>query len=160
MTAIDRRSRICAVCALVLDYVNTGDPDNPGFRHTETAVERGVADHLPVPVEPGPLYAITFCDLCHAVDPDHLLPARDFMLVGGDASSGDWSICGQCARQVETNRWNEILRRMVAGFYARNGIDMEPDRIAVIAKNHRLLRKHIIGAPHPGRLPTPDTKDS
>ncbi len=158
MTHIDPRVRICAVCARVLDYRETGDPENPIFKHTPDIVE----DHPAVPVLPGEVYAVTFCDLCFAVDPVFVLPASDFAYPGGtDGSAGNWSICGACARDVEANRWNDILRRQSTGRYARLGEHLDAGQTDYLRKIHRLLRRHITGAPFPGRMPTPDdiTKD-
>ncbi len=162
MTPIDPRVRICAVCARVLDYHETGDPENPvAFRHTPDIVLQGLEDHPPVAVLPGEVYAITFCDLCFAPEPDHILPATDFAYPGGtDGSAGNWQICGDCAHDVERHRWNDILRRQATGRFARLGEHLDDVQISYLRKSHRLLRQHSTGAPFPGRMPTPDTKDS
>lgn len=150
LTSIDPRIRVCGVCATVLDYIEAVGPDGgPGFRHNTGAELAGATDHPPVPVEPGQVYAVTFCDLCYAPDPGFVLPADDFVYPGGtDGSAG-------CAGLVNTSRWNEILRRMAAGFYARHGETLSPPELAYLGKVHRLLRRHVTGGPRPGRLPTP-----
>jgi hypothetical protein len=156
LTPIDPRVRICAVCARVLDYQETGDPQNLIFKHTPEVVE----DHPPVAVLPGEVFAITFCDLCFASEPGYVLPAEDFEYPGGtDGSAGNWQICGPCAGDVERNRWNAIIRRHSAGLFARFGEHLDATQIVYLRKIYRLLRSHITGSPFPGRMPTPETKD-
>lgn len=158
MTSLDPRIRVCGVCATVLDYLRPNDPDaEPGYAHNAAAsLLDGVDDHPAVPVLPGEVYAATFCDLCYAPDPAYLLPADDFVLPDGTSGSvGDWQICGGCARLVDTGRWNEIVRKVVAGMFARYGHEMGQSEIDYVKRAYRLLRQHITGSPRPSRYPRP-----
>lgn len=155
MTFVDPRLRVCGVCATVLDYV-VRPGETPGFAHTAAVRLAGGDDHPPVPVAPGEVFAATFCDFCYAPDPQFLLPARDFTYSNDtDGSVGDWALCDPCAVLVDAGRWNDIVRRVVAGMFTRYGHRMTEPEIAFVKRQHRRLRDNITGGVRPGRYPSP-----
>jgi len=63
---------------------------------------------------------VTFCDFCHAPDPPHVFPCRDFVAIEavpmkqGYLSRGDWMACDVCADLIrEDDREGLILRAVV-----------------------------------------------
>lgn len=137
----------CGTCGRVLN--TRTDDDGSTLIHQE--LDRD--DHPVVPVrapegDPG-----DHCDFCHADRPTHVVPARAFEIPVFDGhvagSPGDWSACERCAELVTVNMWTRLRVLARNTWQAEAGIAMPPEVEAVIARQFRLLRRNMTGAPRP-----------
>lgn len=132
--------RICVVCGRTLDYTH-GTGYFHGIGHEEGS------DHPAIPIDPGeaPEQDRPRCDFCFADDPHYVVPARSFNH-GIGISAGDWAACELCAREIERDSWNGLLRRVLASWEARYGEPMEEPVREGLRRMYRGLRKNITGA--------------
>jgi hypothetical protein len=141
-TKLDPDSRVCMVCGRVLDYHS-----GRGWAHT-IADQPGL-DHPAIPVTPDEAgdQVIGRCDFCYADEVKYTLPAESF-IIGRHGSQGDWAACDGCAREIEKNAWNALLRRVLASHTARHGAP-PPEVEQALRALYRELRKHVTGSLRP-----------
>lgn len=145
----------CAVCARVLHSFIPEGGGEPRWVHAEM----DWVDHPAVPVAPDEVHTAYRCDFCSADNPPWMLPTRpfasgEFDLPGTtiDTASGEnFACCDTCARLIETNQWNGLVRR-VARIMAEKHY-LEEVRTEVIEPGlkdfYRKLRKNITGGIRP-----------
>lgn len=150
--------RVCAVCGRVADHVH-----GKGWLHVADAISDAGQDHLVIPVRPDEIHTIGHCDFCNALHPAFMLPVRDFLYPGsarlvfpdGDTgrsgSSGGWSACTDCARLLERNEWNGILRRVTAS----RAEARHPEVQEGLRRLYRQVRANVTGAVRPLEWPKP-----
>jgi hypothetical protein len=144
--------KMCLVCGNVLDYHEASDT----YDHTIATIDEmgGAVDHPVIPVFPSeaPQQLVEKCDFCYADGTSWVVPARSFTLpYTNSASTGDWAACALCGPLVVHNRWNELFRRVKAGWQARMGEEMPPPVETSLKAMYRKLRKNITGAPYEGQ---------
>lgn len=138
-----RPIHVCRTCGRVLDY-----EEGVGYDHS--LGEQRLVDHPADPVPQSEAVAtVGRCDFCFADFPEWLVPARDFEVMPGHMSDGDWSACAECVRLIESNQWARLLRRARQSWERRHEEVMPPAMEAGLARMYRLLRKHISGSPYP-----------
>lgn len=132
---------ICAICRRTLDVVTT--PDGGEYRHTLQDPD----DHPVVPVSSDRRWRAR-CDFCNAEDGTYRVPARDFTIPGldGHGSYGDWCACTPCAMLIDSNRWNDVLRRSIEGHRRTSGEQLNEAGVSALRSLHRTLRKNITGS--------------
>lgn len=133
---------MCIVCGRVLDYW-----EFVGWQHSIVSDDPGEIDHPPIPVSPEEAgdQLRPRCDFCYADDPIFRLPARTFGQQPS-VSVGDWAACEMCARCIEKDAWNSLLRRVVASWEARHGHAMPDDHYRGVQRLYRNLRKNVTGS--------------
>lgn len=100
--------RICAVCAIPLDWY--GNDAEGIWRHSNALTPR---DHPAVPVEAAELAAVNWrCDFCSTDNARWALPVRDFPTPEGNLSVGDWCVCDGCKLAVERRAWSTLVQRV------------------------------------------------
>jgi hypothetical protein len=92
------------------------------------------------------------CDFCYEDHPAWLIPARDFEVLPGHFSGGDWAACDGCMALIEANSWSGLLRRAKSGWESRHGA-MPTEVSSSLPRLYRLLRKNISGSPVPNVAP-------
>jgi hypothetical protein len=132
-----REPYVCETCGRVLDR------HPQGWVHSVGDAEVG---HDPVPVPQSQALVVAGrCDFCYADYPPWVVPAREFAVMPGHMSSGDWAACDECAALIERDQWSALVRRARAGWEARHG-PMDPAAVANLPRMYRLLRRHITGS--------------
>lgn len=132
-------SHVCEVCRRVLDF-----HEHEGYRHT---IGDADADHAPVPIPAIEVDEIAGrCDFCYADGPEFVIPARDFEVVPGHESLGDWAACATCADLIGSDQWSRLVRRASEGYEQRHG-PMDAQVAASLPRLYRLLRKNMSGSP-------------
>lgn len=131
---------ICATCRRTLDIRTT--PEGGEYRHNMQDPD----NHPVVPVSSDPQWRGR-CDFCNDDASEYLLPARDFTLpgLGGHGSHGAWSACTPCATLIDANKWDDVLRRAVAGHERTSGRTLDPGTTAALSTLYRVLRANITG---------------
>lgn len=102
--------KVCAVCGRVLDIVFDSGVF-VGYEHTRYDLERGV-NHRPVPIDYGSPQEILRCDFCLTDNPEYVVPVKTFPAMYGATSIGDWAACSKCAKLIQSNSWETLLRRV------------------------------------------------
>ena len=110
--------RICKTCNVALDTAMT--IDGVGYQHP---ARMGTVDHEVVPVEPTEDWRGA-CDFCRTGTAAWVLPVRDFAPseLPQHTSTGGWAACGECARLIEKDQWNALVRRVVSDFPEYYGV--------------------------------------
>lgn len=130
------------MCGRVLDH-----RDDIGFVHT---VGDAGADHDPMPIPMAEALVVAGrCDFCYEDYPAWVIPAREFEVLPGHMSTGDWAACDACVRLIETNQWSTLQRRAAQSWLDRHGEPMAPPVFAGLPRLYRLLRKNITGSKQP-----------
>ena len=135
---------VCEICGRVLDY-----EEGVGYLHT---AGDSAAGHEPMPVPQSQALVVAGrCDFCYADHPAWVVPARDFEVLPGHVSNGDWAACSDCGRLIETDQWSALTRRARRGWEQIHG-PMPDHQSDALPRLYRLLRKNITGAlrPNPG----------
>lgn len=150
-------AKVCAVCARVLSLYESPEGDQSWVHGLQDD------DHRPVPVDPDEVPVEGRCDFCNMDAPTWNLPVRPFRMpyvrslqealdednAPIQMSGGDWSACDTCARYLELNQWNSILKRAVAKWERDKGTKMPTVVRQSLAGMHRTVRKHVSGSLHP-----------
>jgi hypothetical protein len=147
--------RACAVCARPLHAVVSEKTGETSWVHAEMDWE----DHPAVPVEQDQVHTEYKCDFCSAENPPWVVPSRPFESgmfdVPGttfDTASGEnFAACDECARLIETNQWNGLVRRVTKIMAEKHGLGEEMHEIIAsgLKDFYRKLRKNITGAIRP-----------
>lgn len=139
---------ICAVCDHVLDM----RADDDGFHYQHTLQDLP-ADHDPVPIEQPAGWTGGRCDFCNDARPEWVLPSRTFETpIETATSGGDWAACNECARFIERDQWNALIRRCVDAFMRRHpehGPETATSVETRLKQLYRKLRKNISGSLRP-----------
>lgn len=136
---------ICAVCRRVLhNYI---DETGAEYIHTE---QDSPADHEPQPIRAPEGYREGRCDFCNHDWPEFVLPVRDFVPPGrpNEMSLGSWAACPTCGKLIDSNRWSDLVARVVA-LRELEGNPVSADQRAQIGALYRRLRKNISGSLRP-----------
>lgn len=162
---MDPRARVCAVCGRPAEHYS-----DHGWLHLADTIT-GTADHPVVPVEPGEVHLAAVCDFCYEPEPGFCLPVRDFLFGGMVATTdmpdgnkarneslGNWAACGVCAKLIERNDWNGLIRRVLASYAERRGYEPSAALRDELRRQYRALRKNIIGAVRPAVWPQPPAR--
>lgn len=133
---------VCRVCGRVLDY----DSGVQRYLHTTGDAD---ADHAPEPVRQTEAEVVVGrCDFCYVDHPEWVIPARDFEVVPGHVSNGNWAACDECGVLIERGQWSALTRRARSGWEARHG-EMPANLAASLPRLYRLLRRNITGSKQP-----------
>lgn len=132
---------MCAVCGRVLDYA-----DGQGWMHS--LQDQRSEDHpaVPVPFDSVPMRGR--CDFCNLDYPTMIIPARNFEIMPGHMSNGDWGACDICCALIEGNRWNRLIDRAVQTTNSAGPMTQDQLRQS-LAHLYKALRKNITGSPKP-----------
>jgi hypothetical protein len=150
--------RACAVCARPLHSVVPEGGGEPSWVHAEMEWE----DHPAVPVAQDEIHVEYKCDFCSADNPAWVLPSRpfdsgEFTVAPGtvvDTMQGEnFSCCDTCARLIETNQWNGLVRRVAGIMGEKHGFDPSDEVGQAVTTGlkdfYRKLRKNITGGIRP-----------
>lgn len=144
---------VCAECGRVLDH-KTG----VGFMHTVGDLNAG---HKAVPIPQSEAQVVIGrCDFCYEDYPAWVVPAREFEVLSGHVSTGDWAACETCAALIEGNRWSALVRRAQEGWESRHQQQMPEGLAASLPRLYRLLRKNITGSLKPNPAVAQAARDS
>jgi len=136
-------ARVCIICGRVLDF-----HERDGWIHSIATLDPEELDHPPIPVLPEEAgeQIRPRCDFCYADFPEWILPARSFTVIPGQSESvGDWAACDGCARLIERDQWNVLIRRVHASFEARHG-EVSDALLIEWKRFYRRLRQNITGS--------------
>jgi hypothetical protein len=142
---------VCAVCARVLSYDGTAGGYAHSFQDRDT-------DHPAVATYARDLPTHhARCDFCNA-DVAHdavwTVPARDFchpQILGAppEVSVGDWAACIGCVELVRSNRWDQLVERVVRLSPSLSNVASLQQRAWLVAL-YRKLAEHMTGEPYRG----------
>lgn len=157
-------AKVCAVCNRVLASLEGEDGSLQWVHGLQDD------DHMPVPVDREDTVPEFRCDFCNMDESTWRLPVRSFPLPFSRSieealnaegapqhmSSGDWAACDTCARYIELNQWNAVLRRAVTHWERTHGKMNHIVRTS-LSTMHKTVRKNIKGPlepfVHPSRPP-------
>jgi hypothetical protein len=147
--------RACAVCARPLHSVVPEGGGEIRWVHAEMDWE----DHPAVPVGQDEIHTTYRCDFCSADNPPWVLPTRSFesgsfVVPGGEfstASGENFATCDECARLIETNQWNALVRRVARIMAEKHDLGEGAQKVLEpgLKDFYRRLRKNITGAIRP-----------